>query len=283
MQTQAEIDRIIATAGAPSVHAVTPKPSGKPRMTRKRKAMLAMRPDPYRDNAPPPPPKAAKGKRKAVTIEVPCTVEQMLIDTRAQAETPSACAPHITREAWLNDVTARLHSLFAKAGATIPVKVRVAVAFPSTGRKGKRIGECWDATASGDGTFEIMLRPDLADPMRVAGVLAHELVHASVGLTVKHGKEFKAVATAIGLEGKMTATTEGDAFKLAVQPILDAVGPLPHAVLRFGGLTSGPKKQVARMIKCKCVTCGYVARTTRSWIETVGPPHCPDHGVMEVC
>ena len=68
----------------------------------------------------------------------------------------------------------------------------------------------------------------LSDPMRVAGVLAHELVHATVGTQHGHKGPFTKLAKAIGLEGKMTATTEGDAFKQAVAPILEAVGPYPH-------------------------------------------------------
>jgi hypothetical protein len=53
----------------------------------------------------------------------------------------------------------------------------VAIGFPSTGKRGQRIGECWDASA--DRTFEVLIRPDQADPMAVAAILAHELVHTA--------------------------------------------------------------------------------------------------------
>lgn len=37
-----------------------------------------------------------------------------------------------------------------------------------------------------------------------------------------------------------------------------------------------------RNIKLCCPRCGYVARTTRKWLEAMGPAHCPVHGVMAV-
>jgi hypothetical protein len=40
----------------------------------------------------------------------------------------------------------------------------------------------------------------------------------------------------------MRATTPGEAFLAAVAPILAAAGPLPHARLDTGGLTTAPRK-----------------------------------------
>ena len=144
--------------------------------------------------------------------------------------------------------------------------------------KNQRIGECWSNTRSGDDHHEIIVSPVIADSMRVAGILAHELIHAAVGVEHGHKGPFRAMAKAIGLEGKMTATTEGDAFKRLAQPILDAIGPYPHAELH--AMSNGRKKQVARLIKCECAECGYVARVARQWIDDQGAPHCPAHGEM---
>jgi hypothetical protein len=47
-------------------------------------------------------------------------------------------------------------------------------------------------------------------------------------------------------------------------------------------MTNGRKKQVARLIKCECAECGYVARVARQWIDDQGAPHCPAHGEMTV-
>jgi hypothetical protein len=120
-----------------------------------------------------------------------------------------------------------MRPMFEAAGFPIPRNVRLTCGFPHTksfAAKNRRLGECWGEANSGDGHFEIMVSPVLEDPMRVAGVLAHELVHASVGLECEHKGNFPKLATAIGLEGKMSATTEGAAFKRDLAPILDAVG-----------------------------------------------------------
>src|SRR5437879_517916 len=115
----------------------------------------------------------------------------------------------------------------------------------------------WSNTRSGDDHFEILVSPVIADSMRVAGILAHELIHASVGVQHGHKGPFRQMAKALGLEGKMTATTEGEAFKRLLTPILEAVGPYPHAELH--AMTNGPEKasraadqvRVRRMRLCR--------------------------------
>jgi hypothetical protein len=185
-----------------------------------------------------------------------------------------------TREEWLNQVAQLMAPWFDALGCPLP-RVRMAIGFPSTGSKGKRIGECWAGEASADGTHEILIRPDLDDALDVAAILAHELTHAAVGIPAGHGATFAKVAKAIGLVGKMTATTAGDVFKRDAAPILDAVGALPHARLGFG-MSSGPKKQKGRLLKAECPTCGYTVRVTPKWVEEAGAPWCPKHGAMEV-
>ena len=66
------------------------------------------------------------------------------------------------RESWLNRVVAGMAPLFEALDAPLPSRVRVAIGFTSRGAKGKAIGECWDNRRSGDGHFEIFIRPDLA-------------------------------------------------------------------------------------------------------------------------
>jgi hypothetical protein len=186
------------------------------------------------------------------------------------------------RETWLNQIAAKLAPTFAEKGAPLPARIRIAIAFPSTGSRGKRIGECWDKTASGDGSFEIMIRPDIDDPTEAAAILTHELCHAAAGIAAGHGKAFKRIANAMGLVGPMKSTTAGPEFLALAAPILSKVGPLPHARLDLGGLTTKPKKQTARLIKCECDECGYIVRTARKWIMDAGAPICPakGHGPM---
>jgi hypothetical protein len=170
-----------------------------------------------------------------------------------------------TREQWLNDFAAAARPQFEAAGAPLPENVRVSVGFPSTGRKGKRIGECWSDTCSEDGRFEIFIHPTLAVSERVADVLTHELIHAAVGLAAGHGPAFRKVAVALGLTGKMTATVAGPAWTAWAAPVLETLGPIPHGSLRSGG--NGEKKQTTRMIKVVCNTCKFTFRTTAKWIE----------------
>jgi hypothetical protein len=94
-------------------------------------------------------------------------------------------------------VAAGMAPLFEALESPPPLAhIRVAIGFTSAGRKGKAIGECWDNRLSADGHFEIFIRPDLAHaadamPAQIAAILAHELVHAAVGIPAGHGKAFK--------------------------------------------------------------------------------------------
>jgi hypothetical protein len=185
----------------------------------------------------------------------------------------------ITREDWLNQVAQRMRPLFAEAGAELPERFRITMSLT---KRQRAIGVCFDRSASADGSYEILVRLDQHEPVQVAGILAHELVHAAVGVEQGHGPAFGKVARAIGLEGKLTATVPGERFVHAVAPILVEVGPFPHAPLDWAGQRSGPKKQVARLLKVECQECGLVVRQTRKWLDEVGPAHCPEHGAMQV-
>lgn len=173
-----------------------------------------------------------------------------------------------TREEWLNCVMDGVRPVFKSLGAPIPTKVRLSVGFTSRGDKGKRIGECWSPLASSDKHAEIFIKPDQDDAVRVAGILVHELVHAAVGNEHGHKAPFKRVAVALGLEGKMTATTEGAKFVAMIKPVLHMAGPLPHR--RLNALRSPHKKQTTRLLKVECA-CGYTVRMSAKWFETAAP------------
>ena len=115
--------------------------------------------------------------------------------------------------------------------------------------------------------------------MDVAHILAHELVHATLGPGYGHGPVFRKCATAIGLEGPMRSTVASAAFKRAMQPVLNRLGDYGHASL--GGdakVVGAPKKQAARLLKVVCAwaTCDYTVRITRKWLDA-GAPICPLH------
>lgn len=182
------------------------------------------------------------------------------------------------REVWLLKLAGQLEAtLFEQE---MP-PYRVTCGWPSRGGTAERkrtIGQCFCPTASSDGTAELIVSMWLDDPMDVAATLAHEMIHAIVGIKAGHKGPFRKLALEIGLEGKMTATYAGDTFKRVVQPILDSLGPYPHSKL---DAKAGGKKQTTRLIKVEC-GCGYNVRITQKWLDEVGEPHCPLHGPMEV-
>jgi hypothetical protein len=191
---------------------------------------------------------------------------------------PAPAAPiYRTREEWLQRAVEVLRPIISGKGFTVPDKVRVACGFPSkhaTSRKKQRVGECWTAEASADQHHEILVSPVLADECRVLGVLVHELGHAAVGAKCGHRGPFVKYAKAMHLEGKPSATTEGDAFKRYILAEVQAriAAPYPHAELHAKGAT---KKQGTRMLKVKCHLCGYVCRVTMKWLHDAGAPVCP--------
>src|SRR3954447_18905744 len=183
---------------------------------------------------------------------------------------------HDTRESWLRAATAELRPYFEAQGYPLPDKIRFAIAFPSTGRKGNRVGECWHSSTSADEHFEIFIRADLSEPEKVLGVLVHELVHAVVPIDAKHGKKYRDVAVKIGLHGKMVQAMPGILLQRRLDDLVASLGPLPHARLAIErgadnrGPADRPKKQGTRMLKAECEVDGhgYIVRVAASHIRT---------------
>lgn len=176
-----------------------------------------------------------------------------------------------TREEWLNFVSDQLRPIFKTHGAPIPKEVRFSVGFTSAGYKSKAIGECWSPISSADKHAEIFIKPDQDDPVKVAGILAHELVHAAVGVKEGHKGRFRTVCLAMGFTRKMRSALPDVAMQRDVMnPILKLAGKLPHKRMAF---TTGKKKQTTRLLKAECGVCGYTVRVTKTWLE-LGAPYC---------
>jgi hypothetical protein len=188
----------------------------------------------------------------------------------------SNSTPSLIRAQWLEDAAEALRDQFISKGYTVPANVRWSMGWPkgSHGRN-RTMGQCWSALASQDRHFEICLTPLLGTKhtMEIIGTLAHELVHATVGTEAGHKGPFKRCAIAIGLTGKMTATTGGPSFKAWAEPLIARIGNFPSGALMDA--PPGYKPQSTRLIKCECAACGYVARVSRKWIDDPGPPICP--------
>jgi hypothetical protein len=127
-----------------------------------------------------------------------------------------------TREDWLAQAIAELRPVYSALNHPLPDNIRVACGFPSSNArsaKNRAVGEHWSARASADQTHEILISPVVDDPIRVLGILVHELAHASTDGDGHKGR-FPALVKALSLEGKPTATVEGERFKAEYQPLL---------------------------------------------------------------
>jgi hypothetical protein len=197
---------------------------------------------------------------------------------------------HPNRESWLTAALNDLRGYFASEGFAIPSGVRIAIGFPSTGRKNKQVGECWDYSTSADGTWEIFIRPDIAEPVAVLSILTAKAVHTVIPPQSGLGKPYKSAALKIGLQGKMRSPEPGSLLMAKLVDLAASLGPLPHASL---SITDGPKlrravdgkrKQGTRLLKASCEVegCGYLVRVSATQAREIGPPHCPKHGAMTV-
>lgn len=183
-----------------------------------------------------------------------------------------------TREEWLHAFAQASVVHFDAAGYEVPANIRMSVGFTSGGARGKGIGECWSSKASEDGAFEIFIDPKLGDASRIADVLTHEIIHAVVGLEAGHKKPFSDCMKAMGLIGKPTATIAGPDWHAWADPIIEGLGPLPHAAINPGD--NGKKKQTTRMIKCTCSVCEFTFRTATKWLEGGNELRCPDQDCL---
>lgn len=178
------------------------------------------------------------------------------------------------RETWLIQAIEELRPLFSeKAQVELPA-VRVSTGFTGSGKK-TVLGACWKGMTASDGLAQIFISPLIDSSTRCLDILAHELIHA-IEPEAKHGAPFKRIALAVGLAGKMTATVAGPELQDRLNEIVSRIGEYPHAALTPAERAVGaPKKETTRMIKCECTACGYVARTTRTWLDLYSAPICP--------
>jgi hypothetical protein len=128
---------------------------------------------------------------------------------------PNTPNTHDTREARLRAAANELRPYFEGRGYQLPEKIRYAIAFTSAGRKSKRAGECWHSAVSDDASYEIFIRADLADPVKVVGVLVKELIHTVLPNDAGHGKLFKRAAISVlrGWRERVSRSRRGQAGK----------------------------------------------------------------------
>lgn len=185
------------------------------------------------------------------------------------------------REDWLEQMIDLLRPDFEKIEAPLPeTTIRVSCGFPSKSalaKKAPRIGECWGVESSEDKSYQVFISPVLKNSLEVAATLVHELVHCVAGIECKHRGRFPKIAKQIGLEGKMTETTAGEALKTRLGELIEKLGEYPHARLVA---SHTPKTQSCRQLKVTCVECGCICRMSQKALDDPGPPTCACGGQM---
>ena len=203
-----------------------------------------------------------------------------------------------SREAWLQAAVKHLTGgLFKEAGIPVP-PVRVSVGWPGGGgNKRNTIGQCWKSTTAEDGVASIFISPVLDDQIDVLGVLVHEMVHAADDCTHGHRGPFREMAVALGLEGKMTATSPGEELRTSLGALAKRLGPFPHSRINTRGYTVKPKdpadpdgpkiiegptgptrNKSLQKVVCDLDGCdakGYTTRISNKWLDGFGAPSCP--------
>lgn len=157
------------------------------------------------------------------------------------------------REAWLQATTSFLFDLMEQHGL-LRVAIRVFCGWPSRGGLAPRrtvIGQCFSPQICADGCPQIFISPRLADSVEVLGTLLHELIHASVGCEHGHGAKFSQTARKVGLTGRPTATTVGDALCPSLLAYVAQVGEYPHAAIQVQTALRAVGSRL-RLYQCGC-------------------------------
>jgi len=105
------------------------------------------------------------------------------------------------------------------------------------------------------------------DSIRVCDILLHEIIH-TLCPQAGHRGAFRYIATFMGLEGKMTATSASDDLAKRIKnEVIDVIGKYPHMAIQL--TPRGKRGKGSRSIKCQCRNphCLFVMRTTKKWLE----------------
>lgn len=196
------------------------------------------------------------------------------------------------REKWLCDFAKASISLFADAkdlltfpkGIKLDLNdVRITCGFPPNYRKSQRVGMKNKYSAMGVCYPKTELRPykqifilpdwcNNKDIVNLGGVIIHELIHAIDNCKSGHGKAFRDMALAVGLEGQMRSTKPGTKLSAWIRKTAKKLGKYPQ-----GEWVHSRAKQSTRMLKIQCPKvdgdCGAIARMSNSQIED-GTPIC---------
>lgn len=188
----------------------------------------------------------------------------------------------MNREAWLTLVAQRILDIYKESGFTSP-KFRITCGWPSVkplAVSRYRIGECHGPKSSRDGAYEIFITPLLGvkESLEIAGVVAHELVHAIVGIRAKHGNTFLRIGNALGLTcGKATSLSPGLALSGRLSEIIKELPPYPHSGMVCSKKPikkNKPNNKETQNLPFECVGCGCRITVERDYAEEGHIPLC---------
>lgn len=144
------------------------------------------------------------------------------------------------REQWLTNLATLLRPWFERQGLEIPLRIRLGVGALSPSRR--VLGVC-HSLMDRDGYRHITISPFIDDPVLVAAVLTHELIHAILPEEENHGPRFAKAARSLGFEAPFTRIVPGPQLQDMLIELVRRVGPYPHKALCLPG--DEPPPQIA--------------------------------------
>ena len=182
------------------------------------------------------------------------------------------------REEWLNKVAEELDKVaFKPNGHKLPpVKISCSWALGNRAKNKKTLGQCFPTSWSDGKINEIVIVPTVQDSFEIADTLAHELAHAVDDCKSGHGKGFKDICLAVGLDGntQMRYAEAGEKLGEQIKEIIKKVGEYPHDKMTI----TDRKKQSTRNLKVECSCCGFGWRASKTMIERMNNWTCNDCG-----
>lgn len=118
----------------------------------------------------------------------------------------------------------------------------------------RRLSESLPAEHSADGTAEVSISLEVADPPQVAALLLHELIHLSTGRD-QHDQVFQRVAKAVGFIEPFADARPDEALARCLSSTCVKLGPYPHG--KLGNLEPAGPKRDASLFRVACPT-GHV-------------------------
>lgn len=128
------------------------------------------------------------------------------------------------RKQWIADAVTPLR-LDLESIAPVPPDLTLHVGFPARFVKHTSL-DCLGC-CNHRPSLQIFISPTLTHPLKVLAVLAHELIHASLGWGHDHDEVFEKAAQELGFVGEMDAASPGPELTNRLNEISNTLGSYP--------------------------------------------------------